>query len=308
MSLNGSGVASVDSAGQPVVDSTLITAAAHNALTADIATMISTCVMKDGQQTITANIPFNNKKITGLAAATARTDAASIATIQDGTGVYIATVGGTGNAITLTPSPSVTGHATGHRVVFIATAANTGAVTLTVSGLGGKSLLKNAGSNLVTGDILIGSVVEAIYDGTRYMMTNGAANSTQLDSVFRVAGSSDATKLLAFEVDGLTTGTTRTVTVPDRSFTLGITLATEQASTSGTTIDFTSIPAGTRRITIMLADVTRSGTSNILVQLGDAGGIETSGYSNVSSVLTNAAAVVTASSAAGTCTSALPMA
>lgn len=54
--------------------------------------------------------------------------------------------------------------------------------------------------------------------------------------------------------------------------------ATSQATTSGTAIDFTSIPSGTKRITVMLADVSTNGTSNMLVQLGDAGGIETSGY------------------------------
>lgn len=54
--------------------------------------------------------------------------------------------------------------------------------------------------------------------------------------------------------------------------------ATSQASTSGATIDFTGIPSGTKRITIMLADVSTNGTSNMLVQLGDSGGIEVSGY------------------------------
>jgi hypothetical protein len=54
--------------------------------------------------------------------------------------------------------------------------------------------------------------------------------------------------------------------------------ATAQTTTSGTSIDFTGIPSGTRRITIILADVSTSGTSNMLVQLGDAGGIETTGY------------------------------
>jgi hypothetical protein len=55
-------------------------------------------------------------------------------------------------------------------------------------------------------------------------------------------------------------------------------LGTEQASTSGTAIDFTSIPAGTKRIIIMLVGVSTDGTQELLIQLGDAGGVETSGY------------------------------
>ena len=37
------------------------------------------------------------------------------------------------------------------------------------------------------------------------------------DALFRILGSSDATKKVAFEVDGLTTATTRTLTIPDVS-------------------------------------------------------------------------------------------
>lgn len=57
-----------------------------------------------------------------------------------------------------------------------------------------------------------------------------------------------------------------------------ITLATEQASTSGTSIDFTSIPAGVKRITIMGQGVSTNGTSALIVQLGDSGGVETASY------------------------------
>lgn len=57
-----------------------------------------------------------------------------------------------------------------------------------------------------------------------------------------------------------------------------ITLGTEQAATSGTSKDFT-IPSGVKKITVMFKGVSTNGTSNLLVQLGDAGGIETSGYS-----------------------------
>jgi hypothetical protein len=52
---------------------------------------------------------------------------------------------------------------------------------------------------------------------------------------------------------------------------------TSQASTSGTSIDFTGIPSWVRRITVMFGGVSLSGTSNFLVQLG-AGSVTTSGY------------------------------
>lgn len=54
--------------------------------------------------------------------------------------------------------------------------------------------------------------------------------------------------------------------------------STEQATTSGTAFDFTGIPAWVKRITIIFAGVSLSSTGNLLVQLGDAGGFETTGY------------------------------
>jgi hypothetical protein len=57
-----------------------------------------------------------------------------------------------------------------------------------------------------------------------------------------------------------------------------ITSATAVATTSGTAIDFTGIPSWVKRITVMFNGVSTSGASNILVQIGNSGGIETSGY------------------------------
>jgi hypothetical protein len=73
---------------------------------------------------------------------------------------------------------------------------------------------------------------------------------------------------------------------------------TAKASTSGTSIDFTGIPSWVRRITVMFSGVSTSGTSNILLQIGDAGGIETTSYSS-SSFRTTGTAINNASSTAG---------
>lgn len=58
MSFNGAGVFSINSAGNPVVTNTVISSTWLNALTADLATGLSTCLLKDGTQTATAVIPF----------------------------------------------------------------------------------------------------------------------------------------------------------------------------------------------------------------------------------------------------------
>jgi hypothetical protein len=57
-----------------------------------------------------------------------------------------------------------------------------------------------------------------------------------------------------------------------------LTSGTAVASTSGTSIDFTGIPSWVKRITVMFNEVSLSGAADFLVQLGDSGGIETTGY------------------------------
>ena len=78
----------------------------------------------------------------------------------------------------------------------------------------------------------------------------------------------------------------------------GLQTDTAKASTSGTSIDFTSIPSWVKRITVMLDGVSLSGTDSFLVQLGDSGGIETTGYVSTSTS-TTASAGGTLSSTSG---------
>jgi hypothetical protein len=74
-----------------------------------------------------------------------------------------------------------------------------------------------------------------------------------------------------------------------------ITSGTAVASTSGTSIDFTSIPNWVTRITVILNGVSTSATSALLVQLGDSGGVEITGYaSSVGSIATATASVTSA--------------
>ena len=77
-----------------------------------------------------------------------------------------------------------------------------------------------------------------------------------------------------------TSGSTVSVTRLDNvAVSSGINLQTAVATTSGTSIDYTGIPTGVKRINIMFEDVSINATTYIIIQLGDSGGVETSGYS-----------------------------
>lgn len=75
MSFNGSGTFVINSAGQPVVTNTIISSTAFNALTADLAIGLSTCLTKDGQTTPTANIKLGGFKLINVGAPTLSGDA-----------------------------------------------------------------------------------------------------------------------------------------------------------------------------------------------------------------------------------------
>jgi len=57
-----------------------------------------------------------------------------------------------------------------------------------------------------------------------------------------------------------------------------INLATAVATTAGTSIDFTGIPAGVKRITLGVAGLSINGTVELLIQIGSSAGVKTSGY------------------------------
>jgi len=60
-----------------------------------------------------------------------------------------------------------------------------------------------------------------------------------------------------------------------------LTLETSKASTSGTSVDFTSIPSWAKRITVMLNGVSTSGISVVQIRIGTGGSPDTSGYAGV---------------------------
>jgi hypothetical protein len=57
-----------------------------------------------------------------------------------------------------------------------------------------------------------------------------------------------------------------------------ITQGTAVASTSGTSIDFTGLPAWVKRITVMINGLSTNGSSLPLVRIGTSSGFDTTGY------------------------------
>jgi len=66
---------------------------------------------------------------------------------------------------------------------------------------------------------------------------------------------------------------------------LPLTLGTPQATTSGSSKTFSGIPAGTKRITMSLVGVSSDGGDDYRIQLGDSGGLETTGYIGAGSTI-----------------------
>ena len=79
----------------------------------------------------------------------------------------------------------------------------------------------------------------------------------------------------------------------------GITIATEQATTSGSDFTFSGIASGTKRVYMIFEEVVISGSDDWLIQLGDGGGIETSGYTSSSTSHTPANVIASATSTSG---------
>lgn len=86
-------------------------------------------------------------------------------------------------------------------------------------------------------------------------ITDAVFAGTVVDSTFLIADNADATKLLKFELSGVTTGTTRTITVPDDNITLASLARTETLTNKTITAPAISAPvlSGTATGTYTLA-------------------------------------------------------
>ena len=124
-------------------------------------------------------------------------------------------------------------------------------------------------------------------NGTTVVLTSAASASdlvtvesflvsSVLNAIPATAGSVGST-YLASSLSLTTPTLTSPVTAGTPTGVGVLTSGTSQASTSGTSIDFTSIPSWVKRITVMFSAISTNSTSPIQIQLG-AGSVTTSGY------------------------------
>jgi hypothetical protein len=105
---------------------------------------------------------------------------------------------------------------------------------------------------------------------TASKVSNSATTATSANTASAIVARDSSGNFTAGTVTAALTGTA--------SGNARLTQGTAVSTTSGTSIDFTSIPSWVKRITVTLAQVSTNGASIPLIQLGDSGGIETTGY------------------------------
>lgn len=171
---------------------------------------------------------------------------------------------GTANAFVLTPSPALLAYSLNMVVVFIPVTSSTGASTLNISGLGAIAIKTVGGADTALGDVMVGQPQLLMYNGTNFYQSaitkryadslafaaslpNQAGNAGRLlgtdggtagwsntinTSVMKLADGSDATKQVAFNLAGVSTATTRTITVPNRDVVLGQSVVRDARTTN----------------------------------------------------------------------------
>jgi hypothetical protein len=139
--------------------------------------------------------------------------------------------------------------------------------------------------------------------------SGNAASATTATTATNLAGGSNGTipyqsasgttQMLAAGIAGQLLKTNGAGAPSWATVSAGPTLGTPVASTSGTSVTFTGIPSGTKQITVSFKGVSTSSFSQMLIRLGDAGGIETTGYVSIAVKLENAQAVANANDTDG---------
>jgi hypothetical protein len=152
MSFNGSGVfLRVMNWTNDAASSIKIRADRHDQEDDNLANGLSQCITKDGQTTVTANLPMAGFRHTGTGAAASRTDYARADQLADGV-INWAVAGGTANALTASYTLTTTTLKDGQLFYVRAATANTTTTpTFSPDGLTARTITANGGGALPVG-------------------------------------------------------------------------------------------------------------------------------------------------------------
>jgi hypothetical protein len=182
---------------------TVISETAVNSNFSDIATALTASIAKDGQTNPTANLPMATYRHTGVGNASARTDYAAAGQVQDATLIWCGTAGGTNNALTFSPTPSIPAYVTGQRFRFqVGAAASDSTVTIAVSGLTAKAAQVDDAALSASVVLDADKYYDALYDGTAFQLTRlspsaaaGTPTTTRGDLIRRGASADERVAL-----------------------------------------------------------------------------------------------------------------
>jgi hypothetical protein len=276
------------------------------------ATGLSNTICRDGQSTITQDIPFNNRKITGLANATADADALNRITAD---GRFLSSADGSvttakiaDDAVTtakLDDDAVTTAKIDDGAVTFAKIApqdfVDVASATTTDVGAAASQNVRITGTTTITG---LGTVAAGTFRRIRFAdaltLTHDATSLILPSGANIVTAANDTAEAVSLgSGNWLVTDYQRASGEALVSTASGLTLGTSVATTSGTAFDFTGIPAGVKRIQIVLDLVSLSGADHFLIQIGDSGGLETTGYVSGAQALSGGAASAAVTSTTG---------
>jgi hypothetical protein len=132
-----------------------------------------------------------------------------------------------------------------------------------------------ADGTITSGKILDGTIANADIANSTINLT------TKVTGSLPVANGGTGLTALGSSLQVLRTNTGATA-LEFATLSSGFTLGTPVATTSGTSFDFTGIPSTAKLIAVNLHEVSLSGGDNLLVQIGDSGGISATGYLSTS--------------------------
>jgi hypothetical protein len=198
------------------------------------------------------------------------TSVAADSRVQNQSAIAFTTTG-TSSAYVGAPSPAISAN-TENQCFFVEPHTDpTGSPTLAINGFAALNCkyldAANVKQFITSSQVKAGNKYRVWNDGTDYIW--GDISSIEFASNAEYATGTDTVKPLNSAV------------ARARNIVAGTAIAT----TSGTSHDFTGIPSWAKRITVMVSAVSVSGTASPTIQLGDAGGVENTGYIGAVSVV-----------------------